>query len=57
MDGQVFKKDEAGIRRMLQSSECLEVMEQYAEHISNGEEIIPFIGYDRAKCFVKQEGS
>ena len=57
MGGQVYKKDEAGIRRLLQSTECLQVMESYAQKEANGKEIRPFIGYDRAKCFVKQESS
>ena len=55
MGGQVFKKDNAGIRQLLQSSECLQVMEKHAKNMANGEEIKPFIGYDRAKCFVKQK--
>lgn len=57
MGGQVFKKDDAGIRAMLQSNGCLQVMEKYAQSMANGEEIKPFIGFDRAKCFVKQERS
>lgn len=52
--GQVFKKNDAGIRKLLQSDECLKVMESYAAEIANGEEIRPFIGFDRAKCFVKR---
>ena len=54
--GQVFKKDSAGIRKLLQSDECLAVMEKYAAQIADGEEIRPFIGFDRAKCFVKRTG-
>ena len=57
MGGQVFKKDNAGIRGLLQSLECLQVMEKYAKNVSDGEEIIPFVGFDRAKCFVKQKRS
>ena len=55
MAGQVFKKDSAGIRALLQSDGCLQVMEKYAAGVANGEEVRLFIGYDRAKCFVKQE--
>jgi hypothetical protein len=51
----VFKKDDAGIRKLLQSDECLKVMESYAREMSPDGEITPFIGFDRAKCFVKQE--
>lgn len=51
----VFKKDDAGIRRLLQSNECLQVMESYARDYAPDGEITPFIGFDRAKCFVKQE--
>ena len=53
--GQVFKKDSAGIRKLLQSQECLSVMEKYAGSVADGEEIRPFIGFDRAKCFVKKK--
>lgn len=52
--GQVFKKDSAGIRRLLQSQECLSLMEKYASDMANGGEVRPFIGFDRAKCFVTQ---
>lgn len=55
MDGQVFKKDEQGIRSLLQSEECLKVMENYASGIAEGEEVRSFIGFDRAKCFVKRK--
>lgn len=55
MANYVFKKDSAGIRRLLQSKETLGVMEGYAKKVAPGEEIRPFIGFDRAKCFVKQE--
>ena len=51
----VFKKNDAGIRRLLQSNECLQVMEGYARDMAPDSEITPFIGFDRAKCFVKQE--
>lgn len=55
MGGQVFKKDNAGIKSLLQSSECLKVMEKYAGNISSSGNVRPFIGYDRAKCFVWQK--
>lgn len=54
-DGQVFKKDDAGIRQLLQSPECLSVMEQYANERADAEDIRPFVGFDRAKCFVRVE--
>lgn len=48
----VFKKNSAGIRKLLQSDECLKVMEKYAQ--GRGDDARPFIGYDRAKVFVKE---
>jgi len=51
-NGYVFKKNDAGIRKLLQSQECLRVMESYAAQMADGGEIKPFIGFDRAKCFV-----
>ena len=57
MAGQVFKKDSAGVRQLLQSDGCLQVMESFASKVANGEETRPFIGYDRAKVFVKQKRS
>lgn len=56
-NGQVFEKDDAGIRQLLQSPECLSVMEKYANEQANGEDVRPFIGFDRAKCFVRIEGN
>lgn len=55
MASMVFKKNEAGIRRLLQSTECLQVMQKYAKSVQ-GDEVIPFVGFDRAKCFVMQKG-
>ena len=51
---QVFKKDSAGIRKLLQSDECLKVMEKHATMYAKGAEIRPFVGFDRAKVFVKK---
>lgn len=51
----VFKKDNAGIRKLLQSDGCLKVMEKYAKDIAAGEEMRPFIGFDRAKVFIKEK--
>ena len=52
----VFVKDEAGIRSLLQSGECLSVMESYASmYADSDDDMRPFIGYDRAKVFVKEE--
>lgn len=53
----VFKKDDAGIRKLLQSDECLQCMEDFAAQIADGGEIKPFVGFDRAKCFVSQKRS
>lgn len=54
MANYVFKKSDAGIRKLLKSSECMSVMEQYAQKEAAGGDIRPFVGFDRAKCFVKQ---
>ena len=53
----VFKKNDAGIRKLLQSDGCLQVMEKHASDYANGGEIRPFVGFDRAKCFVTQKRS
>lgn len=55
MGGRVFEKNDAGIRQMLQAPECLQVMERYARDMAGDREIKPFIGYDRAKCFIVPE--
>lgn len=55
MAGQVFKKDNAGIRALLQSDECLQVMEKFAAEMGDGGDVRPFIGFDRAKCFITKE--
>ena len=48
----VLKKSDKGIRALLQSDGCLKVMEKYAQ--GRGDDARPFIGYDRAKVFVKE---
>lgn len=53
----VFKKNDAGIRKLLQSDGCLQVMEKFAANVADGEETRPFIGFDRAKVFVPQKRS
>lgn len=55
MSKYVFKKNEAGIRKLLQSKECLNAMEGFVKNIGNVEEERPFIGFDRAKVFVKTD--
>ena len=57
MANYVFVKDDAGIRKLLQSDECLKTMEKFASKIADDGEIRPFIGFDRAKCFVYQKRS
>lgn len=51
----VFVKDDAGIRRLLQSQECLNVVEDYARGYTDSDDMRPFIGFDRAKVFIKEE--
>lgn len=53
MANQVFIKNDVGIRKLLQSDGCMQVMKSYAQQYEG--EITPFVGFDRAKCFVKQE--
>ncbi len=53
MANQGFKKDNAGIRQLLKSDECLSVMKHYAKNVSSNGKMKPFIGFDRAKVFVK----
>ena len=53
--GQVFKRNSAGIRQLLQSDSCLKVMEKYASDMADGGDVRPFIGYDRAKCFITKK--
>lgn len=54
-NSQVFKKNDAGIRKLLQSEECLAVMEDFARGRAEKEsDMDPFIGFDRAKVFVKE---
>ena len=48
-----FVKDDAGIRKLLKSSECLEVMKKESAKIEEQTEATSFIGFDRAKVFVK----
>lgn len=48
----VFKKNNKGIQNLLKSSECLKVMEKHAQ--GRGDDARPFIGFDRAKVFVKE---
>lgn len=52
MSTQVFKKDDAGIRELLQSEVCLAEMEKSAGSIPEIKDTRSFIGYDRAKVFV-----
>ena len=47
-----FVKKDAGIRKLLQSKECLSVMEKAAEGRYGDEFMRPIIGFDRAKVFV-----
>ena len=51
----VFKKNDAGIRQLLKSNECLKVVEKYANKYPHKGYVKPFVGYDRAKCFILKE--
>lgn len=55
MKSRVFKRNDAGVRQLLQSGECLKCMEKYAAKIADGGEVRPFIGFDRAKCFITKK--
>lgn len=48
-----FVKDDAGIRKLLKSQECLEVMEKESAKIEEVNDTTSFIGFDRAKVFVE----
>lgn len=50
-----FKKNDAGIRNLLKSQECLTVMESEARKIADGGEMTPFVGFDRAKVFIERQ--
>lgn len=49
----VFVKDNAGIRKLLQSDGCMKVMKKYAQ--GRGDDQRPFVGFDRAKVFVREK--
>ena len=55
MSKYVFVKNEAGIQKLLKSKEMLNAMEGFVPKIGNVEDTRPFIGYDRAKVFVKTD--
>ena len=49
----VFKRNNAAIRKLLQSADMLRLTEKYARGRAGGDgEIKPFIGFDRAKTIV-----
>lgn len=50
--GQVFKRDDVSVRKLLQSNACLQMTEKAASNYADGSYIRPFVGFDRAKCFV-----
>lgn len=47
-----FVADSAAIRRLLQSQEMLDLTISYASRYGSGDELKPFIGFDRAKTVV-----
>ena len=48
-----YVPNDAGIRALLQSSEMLTLTESYASKMgATGDEMKPFIGFDRAKTFI-----
>lgn len=51
----VFKKNDAGIRKLLQSNESLKVMETFARKKYGDAYMKSFIGFDRAKVFVEEK--
>ena len=50
-----FVPDDAGIQKLLKSKEMLNAMEGYVPKIENVKGTRPFIGFDRAKVFVKTD--
>ena len=53
MAKQGFQKDNAGIRALLKSNECLDCMKHFAKQQSSNGKMKPFVGFDRAKVFVR----
>ena len=48
----VFKRNNAGVRRLLQSEMMLNLTKKYASNYGSGAEVKPFIGFDRAKTII-----
>lgn len=49
----VFKRNKAGVRRLLQSEEMKQMTERYARGRAGADgEMKSFIGYDRAKTII-----
>lgn len=50
-----FVADSAAIRRLLQSEEMQNLTLSYAQRYGSGDELKPFIGFDRAKTLVYED--
>lgn len=55
MADHVFKKNDAGIRKFLQSDEIMSEMKRQASKVGGNGEMKPFVGFDRAKVFVYKD--
>lgn len=48
----VFKRNSAGIKKLLQTNEMLKLCESKAKGMADGRKVEPFVGFDRAKVFI-----
>lgn len=52
MANYVFKKNSAGIKKLLQSDDMLKMCESEAKKMAGGEKVESFVGFDRAKAII-----
>lgn len=52
MANYVFKKNSAGIKKLLQSNDMFKMCEAEASKRAGGEKVESFVGFDRAKAII-----
>lgn len=52
MANYVFKKNSAGIKKLLQSNDMLKMCEAKAGKMAGGQKVESFVGFDRAKAII-----
>lgn len=52
MANYVFKKNSAGIKKLLQSDDMLKMCEAKASKMAGGQKVESFVGFDRAKAII-----